>query len=79
MPQKAMKKPMPKTYKGKSLKAGGGGHFLMVVDALMKEGMTEEQAKAIAAQQGREKYGKQQFQKMAATGLRRSIRKKKGK
>lgn len=51
----------------------------MVVDALMKEGMTEEQAKAIAAQQGREKYGKQQFQKMAATGLRRSIRKKKGK
>jgi hypothetical protein len=80
MPKKASKKaPMPKTYKGKSTKQGGGGHFLMVVDALMKEGMTEEQAKAIAAQQGREKYGKNKFQKMAATGLRRSLRKKKGK
>lgn len=77
MPRKAVKKaPMPKTYKGKSTKPGGGGHFLMVVDALMKEGMTEEQAKAIAAAQGRQKYGKEKFQKMAATGLRRS--KKKG-
>ena len=71
--------PMPKIYKGKSTKPGGGGHFLMVVDALMKEGMTEERAKAVAAAQGRAKYGKERFQKMAATGLRRSIRKKKGK
>ena len=81
MPKKvvAKKAPMPKTYKGKSTRPGGGGHFLMVVDALMKQGKTEEQAKAIAAAQGRVKYGGPRFQKMAATGLRRYLRKKKGK
>ena len=71
------KKKISKTYKGKSTKPGGGGHFLMVVDALMKEGKTEEQAKAIAATQGREKYGKEEFQKMAAKGRKRAARKKK--
>lgn len=76
MAKPVAKKPMPKTYKGKSTKPGGGGHFLMVVDALKKGGKTEEQAKAIAAAQGRKKYGKAKFQKMAAVGLRRSMKKK---
>ena len=71
MPKKA------KTYKGKSLAPGGGGHFLMVVDALMKQGMSEEQAQAIAAKQGREKYGEEKFNKMAQAGRKRA--KKRGK
>lgn len=71
------KKAIPKTYKGKSTKPGGGGHFLMVVDALMKQGMSEEQAQAIAAKQGREKYGEEKFNKMAQDGRKRA--KKRGK
>lgn len=76
MPKKATKA-MPKTYKGKSTAKGGGGHFQMVVDALMKEGMSEERAKAVAATQGREKYGKEEFQKLASKGRKRAMRKKK--
>ena len=75
MPKKAVK--LPKTYKGKSTRPGGGGHFLMVVDALMKEGMSEERAKAVAATQGREKYGEEKFNKMAQAGRKRA--KKRGK
>jgi len=71
------KKKMPKTYKGKSTKPGGGGHFLMVVDALMKEGKSEDAAKAIAATQGRKKLGKKKFQQLAVAGRKRAMRKKK--
>jgi len=66
-----------KAYKGKSLKAGGGGKFAKEVDAIMKTGKTKEQASAIAASNGRKKYGIKKFQQMATTGLRRSIRIKK--
>lgn len=70
MPKKA------KTYKGKSLKLGGGGQFARMVDAIKKSGKSQAAAKAIAAAAGRRKYGKARFQKMAATGQRRAKRKK---
>jgi len=62
------------TYKGKSNKVGGGGRFAQTVDAVMKskpKGGIKE-AKAIAAIEGRKKYGATKFAKMAATGKKRS-------
>lgn len=65
-----------KTYEGKSMAKGGGGRFEQMKDAIMrKPGMTEERAAAITAAAGRKKYGKTQFQRMAATGRRRAARK----
>ena len=78
-----MRKPMPretkkaKTYKGKSLKPGGVGQFAKMTDALQKQGMSEERADAITAAHGRQKYGKEQFQAMAAKGRARAVRGKK--
>lgn len=66
----------PKTYKGKSLKKGGGGKFAKMVDAIEKSGkVSEKQAKAIAASAGRKKYGKAEFQQMAAKGKKRAAKK----
>lgn len=65
-------KKTPATYKGKSTKPGGGGKFQMVKDAIMKTGKSAEAAAAIAAAQGRKKYGKEKFQKMAETGRKRA-------
>jgi hypothetical protein len=65
-----------KTYKGKSLKLGGGGKFARMVDALKKKGKNPASAAAIAAAVGRKKYGKKKFQKMAATGRKRAAKKK---
>ena len=65
-------KKMPKTYKGKSTRKGGGGHFAMVTDAIMKTGKSKDQAEAIAASQGRKKYGKEEFQHMAKVGKKRA-------
>jgi len=45
------------TYKGKSLKPGGGGRFARLEDKLESEGKSEESAKAIAASVGIKKYG----------------------
>lgn len=70
------KKATPKTYKGKSTAPGGGGKFQMMKDAIMKTGKNADAAAAIAAAQGRKKYGKEKFQSMAATGRKRSERKK---
>lgn len=68
---------MAKTYKGKSLRKGGGGQFQREVDAILRgnPSMSEEEAKAIAAKHGREKYGKTEFQHMAVVGKRRAARK----
>lgn len=65
-----------KTYKGKSLKPGGGGQFAKMTDALKKKGFPEERARAIAANAGRKKYGKAKFQKMAANGRKRAAKRK---
>ena len=63
------------TYKGKSNRLGGGGRFQQVVDKIKKKGVSEKRARAIAAVQGRKKYGKAKFQKMAAAGRRRTSKK----
>ena len=62
------------TYKGKSNKIGGGGRFAQTVDAIRKNNpkMSVKEAKAIAAIQGRKKYGKTRFAKMSAAGRKRA-------
>jgi hypothetical protein len=66
----------PKTYKGKSLRKGGGGKFAKMEDALMAKGMSKESAESIAAAAGRKKYGAKEFAKMSATGRKRAAKKK---
>lgn len=63
------------TYKGKSMRLGGGGRFAKFVDSLKKSGKSEEQAKAIAYKAGVKKYGKGKMSKMAATGKKRAAKK----
>ena len=63
---------MSKTYKGKSLRKGGGGRFAKLEDKFSKQGV--KNPGALAAVLGREKYGKQEFQNMAETGLKRMWR-----
>ena len=67
-------KKMPKTYKGKSTKPGGGGRFAMQADAIKATGKSEESAKAIAAAAGRAKYGPKKFAKMGAAGRKRAAK-----
>ena len=49
-----------------------GTRFKKMVAAIVKQGLSEESAKAIAATQGRKKYCKKKFQEMAAAGRRRA-------
>lgn len=65
-----------KTYKGKSLRKGGGGKFAQMKDALMAQGMSKDSADAVAAAAGRKKYGAKEFAKMSATGRKRAAKKK---
>lgn len=59
------------SYKGKSNRVGGGGRFAQVVDKIKKSGVSTKEAKAIAAIQGRKKYGAKRFAAMAAAGRKR--------
>ena len=63
---------MASTYKGKSLRPGGGGRFARLVDQLRARGMSEKRARAIAASVGRRKYGSKQMAAWAAAGRKRS-------
>jgi hypothetical protein len=63
------------TYKGKSLRPGGGGRFARLVDRLRARGYSEKRARAIAASVGRRKYGAKQMAAWAAAGRRRRSRK----
>jgi hypothetical protein len=65
-----------KTYKGKSLKPGGGGQFARMVDAIKKTGKSPKAAAAIAAAAGRKKFGKAKFAKMGAVGRKRAAKKR---
>lgn len=56
----------------KSMKPGGGGRFEAFVSRLVAEGKTTSQAKGIAANAGRAKYGAAKFNQMAAKGRKRS-------
>ena len=60
---------MSKSYRGKSLRKGGGGRFARLSDKLERQGIKNPDA--LAAALGRKKYGKEEFQEMAAKGLRR--------
>lgn len=62
-------KKMPKTYKGKSTKVGGGGRFQMVEDQAAKNGA--KNPGAVAAAIGRAKYGASRFAKMGAAGRKK--------
>jgi hypothetical protein len=59
------------SYKGKSLKPGGGGRFARLVDRLKARGLSEKRARAIAASIGRRKYGARQMAQWAAAGRKR--------
>ena len=61
-----------KTYKGKSMRPGGGGKFAKMVDAL--KGKVENPA-AVAASIGRKKYGAKQMAKWSAQGRKRANKK----
>ena len=70
------KKKVPKTYKGKSTRLGGGGRFQKMQDALEKKGYSASSAGAITAAAGRKKLGKAKFQKLSAAGRKRASKKK---
>ena len=76
---KAKPKKRPATYKGKSTKPGGGGRFADAVDAMTKKGLPVSEAKAIAAKQGRKKYGAKKMTQFSVAGRKRANRKGKGK
>lgn len=63
-----------KTYKGKSLRKGGGGQFAQMKDAIMETGKSAEASATIAAAAGRKKYGNKEMAKMAAAGKKRAAR-----
>ncbi len=69
--KKSQEKALPKTFQGKSTKPGGGGRFAMAVEAMHNKGMPMSEAQAIAAMQGRAKYGPAQMAKYAAQGRKR--------
>lgn len=54
----------------KSMKPGGGGRFQKLKNMLAHKGLNNPAAAAAAI--GREKYGKQKFQKMSAKGKERA-------
>ena len=60
------------TYKGKSLRPGGGGAFARQKDAIMATGKSEKAASAITAAAGRKKYGANKFTAMGIAGRRRA-------
>lgn len=53
----------------KSMQPGGGGRFKKLEGQLKKKGVQDPAA--LAAAIGRKKYGKKNFQKMAAKGQKR--------
>ena len=68
-----------KTYKGKSLRPGGGGSFARLVDELKAKGYSDERARRIAAAVGRKKYGARQMAKWSAAGRKRASGRRKRK
>lgn len=70
-----MKKKMPKTFQGKSTKPGGGGQFAMAMSAMTKKGMSKQEASAIAANEGRKKYGVKKMAQFSTAGRKRANKK----
>lgn len=65
-----------KTYKGKSLRLGGGGRFARDVDKLVAQGVPRKVAEARVAYRGRRKYGAAKMAKWSAAGRKRAARKR---
>ncbi len=65
-----------RTYKGKSLRPGGGGQFQKMVDAMVARGHSKESARRIAAAHGMKKYGKARMMAMARAGRRRAAQRR---
>ena len=61
---------LPKFYKGKSTKLGGGGRFAKVEEAARKGGA--KNPVAVAAKAGISKYGKGRMAEMAAAGRKKA-------
>ena len=59
---------MADTYKGKSMKLGGGGRFEKGADKLEAKGESAHEAKAVMAIAGRKKYGEQVMSRLAQKG-----------
>lgn len=55
----------------KSMKLGRGGRFAKCVESVTSSGSAADPA-AVCASEGRRKYGKRKFQKLAATGRKRA-------
>jgi hypothetical protein len=62
------KKKAPKTFKGKSMKLGGGGRFAKVESKIEAEGKSPKVAKAEAASIGRKKLGNAKMNELAKKG-----------
>ena len=69
--------PKAKTYKGKSMRLGGGGQFAKMVDAIKKTGKSAKAAAAIAAAAGRKKYGAKKMATWSSQGKKRAALKRK--
>jgi ATP phosphoribosyltransferase regulatory subunit HisZ len=66
-------------YEGKSLRPGVGGQFAREVDALVRKGIPLQEARAIAAKHGRDKYGAEKMAAYAKAGRLRAEREKRKK
>jgi hypothetical protein len=60
---------MAKTYKGKSMRLGGGGRSAKLADIFARQGISNPGG--LIGKIGRAKYGKKKFQAMAAKGRKR--------
>ena len=58
-------------------KLGSGARFKSVTKSVMKSGLSENAAKAVAASIGRKKLGDTKMAELAAAGRRRAAAKKK--
>lgn len=67
---------MAKTFKGKSMKLGGGGKFAKLKSKVQAEGHSAAYAAGVAAKIGREKYGAKKMSSMAAKGRHRAALKR---
>lgn len=63
---------MGKTFRGKSMRLGGGGKFAKLKAKVEAEGKSPAYAAGVAAKVGREKYGAKKMAKMSATGRKRA-------
>lgn len=62
---------MPKTYKGKSMRPGGGGRAARMKDKMMRQKHPPKNPGAVIGIMGRKKYGAKKMAKWSAAGRKR--------